>query len=157
MEKDTANHVSPTTQSRPGDLAVSPPPAYPYGSSTTMVTVQQPVVGVAVQQPRAPDDYMGLAIFTTLCCFWPVGIFAILKARDVHKRTWQGDTAGAMDASRSARRLSFIALAIGILGIIISIVFMVVSLVIEHRIINTAISFVVTEQPSVTYSVYGMH
>ncbi|XP_070561576.1 proline-rich transmembrane protein 1-like [Ptychodera flava] len=120
MEKGgiTGDWVSPTTtQSQPNDLAMSPPPAYPFDSSTTMVTLQQPVVGVAVQQPQAPDDYMGFAIFTTLCCFWPVGIFAILKARDVHKKTWQGDTSGALQSSRTARRLSIIALVVGITGL----------------------------------------
>ncbi|XP_070574439.1 proline-rich transmembrane protein 1-like [Ptychodera flava] len=113
-----------------------------------MLTVQQPVVGVAVQQPRAPDDYMGLAIFTTLCCFWPVGIFAILKARDVHKRTWQGDTSGASEASRAARRLSFIALAIGIVGLVISVIFTVVSIAtIQVAINSTGYEDVIKEQP----------
>lgn len=30
-----------------------------------------------------PPDFMGRAIFATLCCFWPIGIFALMKASNV--------------------------------------------------------------------------
>ncbi|XP_025084739.1 proline-rich transmembrane protein 1-like isoform X2 [Pomacea canaliculata] len=39
----------------------------------------QPTVVVTFQ------DHMCLAIFTTLCCFWPIGIFAIFRACEARK------------------------------------------------------------------------
>ena len=33
-----------------------------------------------------PDNHMCLAVFTTLCCFWPLGILAIIKSSEVGLR-----------------------------------------------------------------------
>jgi hypothetical protein len=30
-----------------------------------------------------PPDYMTRAILVTVCCCWPIGIFAIMKASEV--------------------------------------------------------------------------
>ena len=38
---------------------------------------------VTNQTGPPPPDYFGRAIFVTLCCFWPTGILAIMKASDV--------------------------------------------------------------------------
>lgn len=32
---------------------------------------------------RAPHDYLPIAVLTTLCCFWPTGVVAIVKAVQV--------------------------------------------------------------------------
>ncbi|XP_077994830.1 uncharacterized protein LOC144448453 [Glandiceps talaboti] len=101
------------------------PPNYPqhFTSNTTVIAPNTPSI---VRIQHVPDDSIGLAIFTTLCCFWPVGIFAILRARDVHKLAYQGDMVGSQAAARSARQLSFIALGIGIGLIVLSILIPVI-------------------------------
>lgn len=40
--------------------------------------------GIALMEPRRPPhDYLPIAVLTTVCCFWPTGIIAIIKAVQV--------------------------------------------------------------------------
>lgn len=42
--------------------------------------------GIALMEPRRPPhDYLPIAVLTTVCCFWPTGIIAIIKAVQVSK------------------------------------------------------------------------
>ncbi|XP_070567227.1 proline-rich transmembrane protein 1-like isoform X2 [Ptychodera flava] len=122
------------------------PLTYPDTSNSTTVAVLQPVTGSIMQQ-RIPNDYMGLAIFALVCCFKPLGIFAVLKSRDVHKRVWEGDMEGSREASRWARLLSLISLAIGIVIIICATTIATVYVI---KNISMAIDAMVTEAPNIS-------
>ncbi|CAB1436531.1 unnamed protein product [Pleuronectes platessa] len=36
--------------------------------------------GITLMDRRPPHDYLPIAVLTTVCCFWPTGIIAIIKA-----------------------------------------------------------------------------
>ncbi|XP_060074777.1 proline-rich transmembrane protein 1-like [Ylistrum balloti] len=69
-----------------------------------------------------PPDYMNRAIFTTICCFWPVGIFAIMKASEAKNAYARGDFQGARSSANSARQLSNIAIFAGVASIVVSMI-----------------------------------
>jgi len=54
-------------------------------------------------------NYLVQAILVTLCCFWPVGIVAIIKAASVNGMIARGDIQGAMKASADAKKWCWIA------------------------------------------------
>ncbi|XP_006813310.1 uncharacterized protein LOC102804995 [Saccoglossus kowalevskii] len=61
-----------------------------------------------------PPDYLCSSILTTIFCFWPVGIFAVMKSFETRRSSTRGDENIAYSASRSARILNWIALSIGV-------------------------------------------
>ena len=34
-------------------------------------------------RPRPPKDYLGLALFSLLCCCFPIGVIALIKSLEV--------------------------------------------------------------------------
>ncbi len=69
-------------------------------------------------------NYMVPAIISIFCC-WPLAIPAIIFATQVNGKVQAGDIAGAQDASKKAKMFSYIALGIGILEIIFTIIYIV--------------------------------
>ena len=63
-----------------------------------------------------------MAIFSTLCCCIPLGIVSIVYACKVSTLERVGDIEGAKNASNSARKWACIAIGIGLVGTIISII-----------------------------------
>jgi len=63
-------------------------------------------------------NYLVPAIISIFCC-WPLAIPAIIFATQVNGKVAAGDVAGAQDASKKAKVFSFIAIGIGLLGIVI--------------------------------------
>lgn len=60
-----------------------------------------------VEGRRPPHDYLPIAVLTTLCCFWPTGVVAIVKAVQVGAprgtgRGAPGGTSGALGGSGEA-------------------------------------------------------
>ncbi|KAK3594040.1 hypothetical protein CHS0354_040799 [Potamilus streckersoni] len=89
---------------------------YPQHVQTFVVAPQQQTM---INQP-APQDYMNRAIFATLCCFWPTGICAIMKASDARQALARGDIAGAHSSAQSARQFVNISIIAGVLSIVVA-------------------------------------
>ncbi|KAL0972705.1 hypothetical protein UPYG_G00193730 [Umbra pygmaea] len=68
-----------------------------------------------------PQDYLGLAFFSMLCCFWPLGIAAFYLSQKTNKASAQGDFQGASAASRQALWLSVLSILFGIVTYICAI------------------------------------
>src|SRR5215471_3843280 len=69
-------------------------------------------------------NYMVPAIISVFCC-WPLAIPAIIFAVQVNNKVTAGDIAGAQDASKKAKMFSFIAIGLGLLGILIYVIMLV--------------------------------
>jgi hypothetical protein len=69
-------------------------------------------------------NYMVPAIISIFCC-WPLAIPAIIFAAKVNNQVAAGDAAGAQDSSKKAKMFSFIAIGLGLLGILCYIVMLV--------------------------------
>lgn len=69
-------------------------------------------------------NYLVPAIISIFCC-WPLAIPAIIFATQVNGKVAAGDIAGAQDASKKAKMFSFIAIGLGLLGIVIYIIWIV--------------------------------
>ena len=69
-------------------------------------------------------NYMVPAIISIFCC-WPLAIAAIIFAVQVNNKVQAGDIAGAQDASKKAKMFSFIAIGLGLLGVLCYIIMMV--------------------------------
>ncbi|XP_069764697.1 synapse differentiation-inducing gene protein 1 [Narcine bancroftii] len=61
-----------------------------------------------------PQDHLGLAIFSMLCCFWPLGIAAFYLSHKISKATDKGDYLEARSASKRALCMSVCSIALGI-------------------------------------------
>ena len=62
------------------------------------------------------DNYLGLAIFSTICCCLPTGIVAIVNAAQVNGKLASGDIKGARECSNSARGFSIASIVLGLAG-----------------------------------------
>jgi hypothetical protein len=63
-------------------------------------------------------NYMVPAIISIFCC-WPLAIPAIIFAAQVNSKVAAGDVAGAQDSSKKAKMFAFIAIGLGVVGIVI--------------------------------------
>ncbi len=70
-----------------------------------------------------PDNNMVLAIFTTLCCCIPIGIYAIIKANDVNKFYMMQQYEMAVNAASEAKKWCFIGIGVGLAFQIIYLIF----------------------------------
>ncbi|XP_065941970.1 uncharacterized protein [Magallana gigas] len=63
---------------------------------------------------RPPHDFMHRAICVTICCFWPTGIVAILKASEARNAYARGDIEAAKRSTHEAHQMSNISILIGL-------------------------------------------
>ncbi|XP_055899037.1 proline-rich transmembrane protein 1-like [Biomphalaria glabrata] len=92
---------------------------YPQGAN---IVTQQPAHAVIIQKP--PNDILITAVFVTLCCFWPTGLVAIIKASDARSAVARGDLVYADSSYQTAKTLVNISIGIGLASYFISIVIM---------------------------------
>ena len=64
------------------------------------------------------------AIISIFCC-WPLAIPAIIFAVQVNNKVQAGDIAGAQDSSKKAKMFSFIAIGLGLVGILIYVIMLI--------------------------------
>lgn len=69
-----------------------------------------------------PENNLFLAIFTTVCCCLPCGIYAIIKANDVNNFYAMGRYQEAQEAAAQAKKWSIYGI---VAGAIISIVYII--------------------------------
>ena len=70
-------------------------------------------------------NYLIPAIISLFCCL-PLGIAGVIFSAQVNTKVAAGDTAGALDSSKKAKMFSFIAIGLGLAGIICYVLFFVV-------------------------------
>ncbi|XP_038641733.1 synapse differentiation-inducing gene protein 1-like [Scyliorhinus canicula] len=61
-----------------------------------------------------PQDYLGLAVFSMLCCFWPMGIAAFYLSQKTSKATAKGNYRQASTASRQTLCTAICSIALGV-------------------------------------------
>ena len=75
--------------------------------------------------PASVPNYLIPAIISLFCCL-PLGVVGVIFAAQVNGKVAAGDTAGALDASKKAKMFSFIAIGLGLLGIVCYVLFVVI-------------------------------
>jgi hypothetical protein len=75
--------------------------------------------------PASVPNYLVPAIISLFCCL-PLGIVGVIFAAQVNTKVAAGDTAGALDSSKKAKLFSFIAIGLGLAGIICYVLFVVI-------------------------------
>lgn len=71
-------------------------------------------------KPNPPQNYLALAIISTLFCCQIFGIISIIYAAQVNSKYLAGDYSGAESASKNAKLWGFLSLGIGLLTIVVA-------------------------------------
>lgn len=93
-----------------------PGPQQIHGHQNVVLVGQPCALGGVVQRP---PNYLALAIFSCLCCFWPTGICAIVSACNANSAADAGDMSSASMNANKARMYSIISIVIGIIVIVV--------------------------------------
>lgn len=88
-----------------------------YGQQPQAVVFVQPT---ALTNP--PQDHLGYSIFVTVCCCWIIGLFAIIKSAECRSAIAAGDRSTADIKSRQAKKLGNVALGLGLVSLVVTIV-----------------------------------
>ena len=123
-----------------------PPPRYDYVTAASApqpsVTISQPQYGqqqgqfvyyqpgqqpmTAASMEERPNDCLAYAIFTCLCCFWPLGIVALIRSIQCRSAISHGNMVEAQRMSKQTKGFAHAALICGIIFTIIYIILRVV-------------------------------
>lgn len=130
----------------------TPPPPPPgsggYGAQPPMGPAGGMPYGGAPMSPP-PQNNLVLAILATVLCCLPLGIVAIIKANSVDKLWAAGDFAGAQAAADEAKRWSMWGL---IAGIVWSLIWVVVAVLLMAGVIGAASTSTYTYTPRYSYT-----
>ena len=108
---------APPTSPQPAQyLPPSPPPPPQYLPQSGAQYPTAPPPPFTVEKPQS---YMVAAILSTLFCFLPFGIVAIVYASQVESKFNAGDYEGAQQASDKARTWYYASIGAGVVAIII--------------------------------------
>lgn len=75
--------------------------------------------------PANVPNYLIPAIISLFCCL-PLGVVGVIFAAQVNGKVATGDIPGAMDSSKKAKLFSFLAIGLGLAGIICYILMIVI-------------------------------
>lgn len=75
--------------------------------------------------PASVPNYLVPAIISLFCCL-PLGVVGVIFAAQVNGKVAAGDTAGALESAKKAKMFSFIAIGLGLLGIVGYVLFVVI-------------------------------
>ncbi|KAK0048519.1 Synapse differentiation-inducing protein 1 [Biomphalaria pfeifferi] len=106
------------------------PAGHPQQSSANSVVVVQPGTSTTpVYNTGHATDYTVFSIFVTLCCCPPMGICALIDARDSKAHLLLGNTQKAQDLARKSRNWNIAGLTIGVVTLAALIIFLTIFLV----------------------------
>ncbi len=83
-------------------------------AAATPAATPLPVTGVVIPPGATVENYLVFAILATVLCCLPAGIPAIVYAAQVNSKLQMGDLAGARAASSNAKMWCWIAFALGL-------------------------------------------
>ena len=115
--------ASKVPELRPFLAPAVPQPAPPPTPQPAPQPVSQPAPQPAYAAPQQsapqtatqkPGNNMALAVLTTVLCCLPLGIVSIVYAQKVDGLYFAGDYAGALEASKNARKWAIIGMITGI-------------------------------------------
>ena len=111
---------APTGYPPPGHIQQQPMGYTSTHNTNTTVVLTQPATVTTAVIPYM-NDYMGLSIFSCLCCCWCIGLFAIIKSSEARSNYAAGNYTQALASATTARNLSYAAIFCGI-GVVILII-----------------------------------
>ncbi|KAG8143355.1 hypothetical protein E2320_000601 [Naja naja] len=100
------------------------PPYDPRNNAGLLIQPMQTMNFVRLQPTKEPD-YMAYSIFTMLCCCLPLGIAALIYSVQTQEANRTGNAESAQRSSKLARNLAHAALAVGLGGLTIYIIFVI--------------------------------
>ncbi|XP_078582232.1 uncharacterized protein LOC144865415 [Branchiostoma floridae x Branchiostoma japonicum] len=99
----------------------------PSGRTTPVVApVSRPLMEDQEEVQSNVTTYMGLSLFTALCCCLPVGAWAIAKSRQVEDANSSGDFERAKKNSDAALCINMFSMFLGVIGWVLLIIRFVV-------------------------------
>uniref|UniRef100_A0A2C9JXP7 Synapse differentiation-inducing gene protein 1-like n=1 Tax=Biomphalaria glabrata TaxID=6526 RepID=A0A2C9JXP7_BIOGL len=86
-------------------------------TTSSNVTVTQPSAtnNVVIVPSSKPENHLCMSIFVLICCFWPVGICAVVQSSQVNELYAQGKHVEAEQKSRYVRSLNIAAIVSGLI------------------------------------------